>query len=360
MSDKQLKNVDFGFIRYANCWEDADILLEGLACSTNQKIISIASGGCNSFSLLTTDPEVVVAVDISLVQLYLVELKRLAIRKLSREEYLKFVGFRSTDQRTATYHLLRNDLSSPTRRYWDYHEKAINDGIVNIGKFERYLKSFCKWLLPLVHTRGTRRRLIAPKSDQDQELFYQKEWNIWTYRALFKIFFSRAVMGRFGRDPEFFNQVGINVGQFIHHKTGEHLKTSQCQENHILHYALMGYFGEVLPHYARKENYYKIQKNIDRFEIHVGLLESAFQEYGTFDRFNLSNIFEYMDIPTFDLVGKQVVQNANPQARFAYWCLMVPRYLKEVANVNQLTELSDKLSKVDKGFFYREFVVSEK
>ena len=57
--------------------------------------MSIASAGDNTFSLLTLNPELIVAVDISKVQLFLVELKKIAILNFDREKYLQFAGFSS-------------------------------------------------------------------------------------------------------------------------------------------------------------------------------------------------------------------------------------------------------------------------
>ncbi|MCZ8286509.1 MAG: DUF3419 family protein, partial [Bacteroidia bacterium] len=51
-----IKDVDFNLIRYANCWEDAGILSEALDIPKGGKILSIASAGDNSFSLLLKEP----------------------------------------------------------------------------------------------------------------------------------------------------------------------------------------------------------------------------------------------------------------------------------------------------------------
>ena len=67
------KRVNFDIIRYANCWEDADILLAGLSPASGSKVLSIGSAGDNSFSFLVTDPELVAAVDINPTQLFLIE-----------------------------------------------------------------------------------------------------------------------------------------------------------------------------------------------------------------------------------------------------------------------------------------------
>ncbi|MFL5754490.1 MAG: DUF3419 family protein, partial [Bacteroidia bacterium] len=48
MKEQLTERVNFEFIRYANCWEDADVLLEGLAPKNGGRILSIASAGDNS------------------------------------------------------------------------------------------------------------------------------------------------------------------------------------------------------------------------------------------------------------------------------------------------------------------------
>ena len=76
--------ADFSRIRYAQCWEDADILLEGLAVREGDVCVSIASAGENSLSLLTGNPAKVVAIDLNPAQLACVDLRRAAYRVLTR------------------------------------------------------------------------------------------------------------------------------------------------------------------------------------------------------------------------------------------------------------------------------------
>ena len=79
---EQLENVAHDFIRYANCWEDAECLKAGLKIKPTDKVLSIGSAGDNSFFLLTENPELLVAVDINRVQLHLIELKKAAFKSL--------------------------------------------------------------------------------------------------------------------------------------------------------------------------------------------------------------------------------------------------------------------------------------
>jgi len=87
------------------------------------------------------------------------------------------------------------------------------------------------------------------------------------------------------------------------------------------------------------------------------LAEDAIQKHGKFDAFNLSNIFEYMDPSTFELVGTQLIEGSRPGARMAYWNLMVPRKLSQIFFSLENREKTSALA--DRGFFYRAFHVDQ-
>jgi S-adenosylmethionine-diacylglycerol 3-amino-3-carboxypropyl transferase len=84
-----------------------------------------------------------------------------------------------------------------------------------------------------------------------------------------------------------------------------------------------------------------------------GLAEEAFVEYQNFSKFNLSNIFEYMPKELFQNVAQNLVDNSVPNARFAYWNLMVPRKIHDIIDkIENENELTKSLTQKDKGFFY--------
>src|SRR5206468_10860889 len=84
--------ADFSGVRYAQCWEDADVLLEGLDVRPGDVCLSIASAGDNSLALLTRDPARVLALDLSPAQLACLELRIAAFRELSHPELLELIG----------------------------------------------------------------------------------------------------------------------------------------------------------------------------------------------------------------------------------------------------------------------------
>ena len=168
-------------------------------------------------------------------------------------------------------------------------------------------------------------------------------------------------MGKYGRDPEFLREVKVSVGDYIFQKAGKHLQSINAQSNFILCYNLTGSFGDLLPHYLQPENFKKIKSNLHKLCIKEGYAEDAIKEYGTFRYMNLSNIFEYMDNDLFTKTAKQLVDSTEQGGKLAYWNLMVPRKISEVFpnKTEYQKDISTKLSEIDKGFFYNQFIVDQ-
>ena len=240
------ESVNFDLIRYANCWEDAEILMEALDVQPNSRVLSIASAGDNSFSLIGEGPGLVCAVDLSLPQLYLTELKRTAFRTLAYPDLLMFLGFieaKSPTRRWKMYQSLRAGLQTGTRVYWDAHRKVIECGMINGGKFEKYFGFFARRVMPMIHSKRTIAELLRSKSSSEQIRFYHRSWNSWRWRMFFRIFFSRTIMGKFGRDPEFLRQVEIPVHRFIFQQAEDHLQRAAATQNPMLQRILTGSYA---------------------------------------------------------------------------------------------------------------------
>lgn len=361
MGDLQQK-VDFSLIRYANCWEDPEVLLKGLVPKSGSKILSIASAGDNSFSLLTTDPELVVAVDVNRTQLYLVSLKKTAIRHLDYEDVLTFFGFCDGTDRLKLFQQLKPELEADVRQYWEQHTDAIAKGVIHRGKFERYFQLFAKKVLLFIHSKRQIEQLFAPKEESEQIRFYHRNWNTWRWRLFFHIFFSRFVMGRLGRDPQFLKEVGVNVSDYIFQKAEKQLKKVNTQQNPILRYNLVGNFGPLLPHYLQAAHYNKVKSNLDRLIIRRGFAEQIASDYGRFNAMNLSNIFEYMDKGLFKKTAEKLIELLEDGGRMGYWNLMVPRRISAIfpSEMRYMDILSQELTGEDNGFFYNQFIVEQK
>lgn len=325
------KKPDFSFIRYANCWEDADLLYKNLKPSKGDNILSIASAGDNSLGFLAFDPNLVVAFDVNPTQLFLSELKQKAIQYLDYEDVLKFLGVNGCNDRLLYFNSIQPNLSPDAQVYFKNNLNLIQNGIIYSGKFENYFKLFSRYVLPLIHSKSTIDALFRPKNAQQQLDFYNKKWNNRRWKWLFKLFFSKTVMGKFGRDPAFFNEVKSNVGDEIFKRAEYHLSSVLVSQNHFLEFQLKGAFKLGLPFYLRPENFHSIKANIHKIKFDKAYLtEIPLNE--KFDCFNLSNIFEYMNVETFKQQADHIKLLANPQAKIAYWNLLVQRQLDRCDN----------------------------
>lgn len=362
--------ADFSHIRYAQVWEDADILIDGLDIQPGDVCLSIASAGDNALALLTRNPATVYALDLNPVQICCLELRVAAYRTLTHGELLTLVGSLpptpdDAKHRADLYQRCRPQLSSDTQRFWDAHPAEIAEGIGSAGKFERYFTLFREKVLPLVHNRSRVTRLLqGGGTESDRVTFYEREWNNLRWKLLFRVFFSRFTMGRLGRDPAFFKYVEGSVSDRILARTRHALTYLDPAQNPYLQWILTGHHTTALPCALRPENFERIRANLDRLEWHCRPLEDFLAEVGatrSIDRFNLSDIFEYMSPEAYETLLRHLIKASRPGARLAYWNMLAPRTRPEsLAHLLQpLKDESARLHREDKAFFYSRFVVEE-
>jgi len=352
----------FDLVRYANVWEDAGVLRAALAPAPGKRMLSIASAGDNAFVLLAAGAEVVAA-DLSPVQLALVELKRAAIRRLGHGEVLSFLGIRQGEDRRAVYERLERDLTPQARELWRERLDDVADGVIHHGKFEDYFRLFRERVLPLIHRRRTVLGLLAERDEAGRKKFYREEWDNLRWRLLFRIFFSRFAMGRLGRDPEFFRYVEGSVAERILGRAEYALTVLPAHTNPYLEYILRGNFKDSLPLYLQPEVFADLKRNLDRLTLFEGPVEEAARSHrgAGFDGFNLSDIFEYLDLEASAAIYERLLEAARPGARFAYWNMLVPRRLGESYpnRVQPLDGEAQALFAHDLAFFYSAFVLEE-
>ena len=354
--------VRFDAIRYAQCWEDADVLLAGLNVQPGDHCLSIASAGDNSMALLAMGAGRVVALDLNATQLHCVALRREAYRNLQHAELLELIGSRPSVQRPKLYRECRGGLPERAREFWDAHPGLIAQGIGAAGKFERYFKTFRERVVPWVHSRARVSELFEARGLANQKIFYAHTWNTWRWRLLFRIFFSRFVMGRLGRDPRFFDYVEGSVADRILSRAEHALTGLSPAKNPYLYWIFYGTHNAALPFALREENFESIRANLDHLELRQASIEEVVEESSTgFDSFNLSDIFEYMSEVAYHALLAKLVDCAKPGARLAYWNMLAPRARPEsmAGKLKPRTDLAERLHREDKAFFYSRFVLEE-
>jgi S-adenosylmethionine-diacylglycerol 3-amino-3-carboxypropyl transferase len=342
MSSEVSQKADFSIIRYAQCWEDADILIDALNIRPNHSCVAIGSAGDNALAMLSQGPERLIALDISPAQIACLELRVAAYKELEHGELLELIGSTPSSRRFSLYRRCRPLLSVDTRQFWDGRSNDIELGIGNIGKLENYFRFFRTRVMPLIHPFARINRLFELNDIQDRKYFY---------------------LGCFGRDPNFFNYVDGDVSKRFLERAHYGMTALDPSKNPYLQWIFFGCHKTALPCALRPENFEKIQKNIDKLEWRLQSVEDflATPDAASIDRYNLSDIFEYMSLDNYHQLLERLIACGRSGTRLAYWNLLVPRqrpdYLAD--QLNSLSSRADELHLRDKTFFYSAFILEE-
>ena len=354
--------ADFDHIRYAQLWEDADVLTSALGDCKGGTLVSICSAGDNALAMLTLDPEKVVVVDLSLAQIACLKLRVGAFQNLSHDAFLELMGARPSDRRAALLQQAIHSLDPETKSFWEaLADDVVQFGAGGVGKFERYFRIFRTKLLPWVHSQKTIDDTFVSRPLVARQTFLDARFNTWRWRLLLNTFFSRFVMGRMGRDKAFFDHVAGSPAQHVARRIRHAAVDCDPAENPYLHWILKGTHGDALPMTWRAEHFETIKSRLDRLDIRPGSLEAFVSTGEKADGFNLSDIFEYMSPDVFDQVYESILNASAPRARLVYWNMMAPRRVPAhlVSQVSTLTDIEDQQKRRDKAFFYSDFVIEE-
>jgi len=118
---ERLFTFAFRGLVYPQIWEDPDVDMQALALGPDDRMIAIASGGCNILSYLTSDPKEIIAVDLNQAHVSLTRLKLAAAKNLpSYDVFYRFFGEADeADNVTVYQRFLRDRIDSDTRSYWE-------------------------------------------------------------------------------------------------------------------------------------------------------------------------------------------------------------------------------------------------
>lgn len=348
-------------ISYAQCWEDPAVLRDALAVGPEDDVLSVCSAGDNSFDLAIRGARSVTAIDLSRPQLALAELKLVATRRLPVQSLRSLLGFDDPGRRVWFYHHVRDDLGPDARAWWDAHEDVVREGICGAGRFERYLATFREKLLPWVHRRGTVDGMLACESLDAQKAFFAERWDTWRWRAMVRVFFSRAVMSRTGRSPEQFAHVEGAVSERFLERARHALTELPVADNFFVYWMLAGRFPDLerAHAYLSSDGHARLRAAADRIRFVHASLEAYLESVppGSFSAFNYSDLFEYVPAEHHARLLELTARAARPGARIAYWNLLVPRFRPDALadRLERRTDEAARLLSRDRAFVYGGF-----
>ena len=141
-----------GFV-YNQIWEDPSVDLDALALTSEHRVLTIASGGCNVLNYLTANPREILAVDLNPHHVALTRLKLAALSHLpDHESFFRFFGAADDKDNLAAFdaHLCPN-LDETARLYWNSRKSPVSPRRIEMFSRNLYRHGLLGRFIGLLH-----------------------------------------------------------------------------------------------------------------------------------------------------------------------------------------------------------------
>lgn len=354
---------------YSNVWEDPELNRQSLQVRPGDSVLSITSGGCNSLCLLLDDPERVVSIDLNPAQLAMLEFKRAAIMELDYEDFLASMGtpffgqdLGPAERRLALYDRIKHLMPQYARDFWEENRDIIGRGIFMCGKVEAFFRFYVRILKLMYEWDKIEDLFRCPDLEAQRKMykvFKKRKW-----RFLNSMLLNKFVLSIVKGAHSFAKVEDPDLASNLSRKIDKGMTDFFNPDNFFMALMLLGghYSRKAMSPYLLEENYPKMKANIGRLEVYMGTVNDVLNKYGpqSFDRLNMSNIFEWMDHDFFNGVINDMVTLSRPGTRMAWrYTLARPRQLDATNQARLVSEpeLARRLFDIDRSFIYESFHV---
>lgn len=321
-----LGRASFGGLVFNQSWEDPALDREALGISPEvDTVLSITSGGCSTLNLLCLRPRRLISVDANPAQSHLLELKLAAIRYLDHDDLWTLFGSSEARGAGAVYRAeLRPRLSAAARRHWDGNIRLIERGLLTQGKLGFFLKWLRRYLHWQIGERRLRRFFEVADLDEQRDLYYGEiQPRLWR-GAVLRLVCAPPVLALAGMPRSQYEliqgQEGIEA--YIRDRVEYVLTSVPIRDNYFVAQAAFGSYldRESVPPYLLARNLPALKRMADRVVIVTAPLADYLQSLppGSIDKFNLMDIFDWMDPETLRATLRGVVRTGAKGGRFIY------------------------------------------
>jgi S-adenosylmethionine-diacylglycerol 3-amino-3-carboxypropyl transferase len=321
----------FSSLVYPQIWEDPEVDLKALAIEPGQRVITIASGGCNALSYLTADPGEIIAVDLNTSHAALNHLKRTAVQHLpDYESFFSFFGAADRPANLDLYkHHIRRHLDPETRGFWDSRD------ITGRRRIERFARGFYRTgllgrfisaghLAARLYGRDPRSLLTARNLAEQREI-YERE-----LKPLFEKPLVRALLNQ--RSSLF--GLGIPPAQYdalcgsrpMHEVVEERLQRLACdfdlKDNYFAWQAFARRYAPEgpLPPYLQRSHYERVRSRAHRIQMrNVSFTdELRNRPAASLDRYILLDAQDWMTPADLTALWTEITRTARAGARVIF------------------------------------------
>lgn len=320
---------------YPQIWEDPRADMEALQIRPQDRIMTIASGGCNVMSYLTANPARIIAIDLNETHIALLKLKLAAAQNLpNHATFYRFFGAANDRRNIALYNdLIAPHLDAETRAYWEGRE------LTGRRRISRFARNFYRFgLLGRFITTGhfaarifgaNPKRLVEARSIEEQrEIFAREIAPAFDNRLLRWITSNRASLFGLGIPPVQYDALsggGARPMSEVLKERAERLATGfDLKDNYFAWQAFGRRYpahGEgPCPPYLEKANFMAVKARAGRVDVvHDNMIRFLSSEPNeSLDRYILLDAQDWMDDTALNSLWREITRTARPGARVIF------------------------------------------
>jgi len=352
-----------GRISYSSCNEDSRSELEALRLGPGKRVFCITAGGGRVLNLLHDRPREILAVDVNPTQNFLLELKIAAMRALSYEPFLSFLGVRRARDRLKVYQGLRPALSSTAAAYFDKYPQLVRRGVLFQGSLERFLVHVAR-ISHVVRPLWIRR--LFKFDDIAKQRHFLDGWNTRAWRFVGETLCRRSFLELFSRDPGFWRFVPpeVPLHRRIFDLMHRYLYNHLARESHLLQLVFFAryVYEPAMPIYLLPGPFERIREALKTTRVTIVTAPAAAAladaADGSFDGYSIADVSSYLSESDFGTLMDEIVRTARAGARLCSRGIFVHRPLPpdHVRHVRRDGDLERRLALDDLAMVH-EFLV---
>ena len=332
LSERLFAQLFTGLV-YPQIWEDPEVDMAALAIRPGDRVVTIASGGCNALSYLVADPAAIEAVDLNPAHIAFNRLKLAALGRLpDHESFYRFFGRADAPENLAAYErFLKPHLDAGTRAYW---EKRKLSGRRRISIFSRslYRHGLLGHFIGMGH-RVARlygidpRGLLAATTLEEQRRFFDQSISpLFEKRAIRWALRRKSSLFGLGIPPQQYDALagGSDMASVLRARLEKLACGFPLADNYFAWQAFgRGYdpAGEgPLPPYLTRANFEAVRARAER----VTVTNASYAEFlaakpaGSVDRFVLLDAQDWMSDNQLNALWREITRTATPGARVIF------------------------------------------
>ena len=321
-----------GRISYSSCNEDSRSELKALRLGAGKRVFCITAGGGRVLNLLYDHPQELLAVDVNPTQNHLLELKIAAMRALSYEPYLAFLGVRRARDRLKVYQGLRPALSHAAGAYFDAHPELVRRGVLFQGSLERFLVHVSR-ISHAVRPLWIRR--LFKFDDIAKQRHFLDGWNTRAWRFVGEMLCRRSFLELFSRDPGFWRFVPpeVPLHRHIFDLMHRYLCNHLARESHLLQLVFFAryIYEPAMPIYLLPGSFERIREALKATQVTIVTAPAAAALADvadrSFDAYSIADVSSYLSEADFGTLMDEIMRTARAEARLCSRGIFVHRPL---------------------------------